>query len=86
LLAHTKGTGEYHKTKDPFYVKEILGHKNIQSPQIYIHIDRALFQNTPPEEFHVKVAKTPEEITQLLEAGFEYILQKDNLAYFRKRK
>jgi hypothetical protein len=27
-----------------------------------------------------------EEITQLLEAGFEYVLQKDNLAYFRKRK
>jgi hypothetical protein len=45
-----------------------------------------LFQNTPLEDFHVKVATTPEEITQLLEAGFEYVLQKDSLAYFRKRK
>jgi len=35
---------------------------------------------------HVKVAKTQEEITQLLETGFEYVLQKDGLAFFRKRK
>ncbi|MGQ9640678.1 MAG: tyrosine-type recombinase/integrase [Candidatus Bathycorpusculaceae bacterium] len=83
---HWKGTMEYHKTKDVFYVKEILGHKSIQSTQIYIHIDRALFHDLPPEEFHVRVAKTEEEIKCLLEAGFEYVLQKDNIAYFRKRK
>jgi integrase len=83
---HWKGTMEYHKTKDPIYVKEILGHKDLKSTQVYIHISHALFQNTPPEDFHAKVATTPDEITQLLEAGFEYVLQKDNLAYFRKRK
>lgn len=77
---------EYHKTKDIMYVKEILGHKNIKSTMIYIHIERAFFLNAPPEEYHVKVAKTQEQITQLMEAGFEYVLQKDNLAYFRKRK
>lgn len=81
-----KGTMEYHKTRDPFYAKEILGHKSIQSTQVYIYIDRALLQNTPPDEFHVRVAKTLEEITQLLEAGFEYVLQKDYLACFRKQK
>jgi integrase/recombinase XerD len=83
---HWKGTMEYHKTKDLFYVKEILGHKNIQSTQVYIHIDRALFRDLSPEEFHVRVAKKEEEIKDLIEAGFEYVLQKDNLAYFRKRK
>ena len=31
-------------------------------------------------------AKTQEQTTQLLEAGFEYVLQKDDLAYFRKLK
>jgi hypothetical protein len=45
-----------------------------------------VFQNIANDEYHVKVAKTKEEITQLLEAGFEYVLQKDDLAYFRKRK
>ena len=34
----------------------------------------------------VKVASTPKEIAALLETGFEYIMTKDNLAYFRKRK
>jgi hypothetical protein len=34
----------------------------------------------------VKVAKTQEEITQLLETGFEYVLQKDGLAFFRKQE
>jgi hypothetical protein len=49
-------------------------------------MSHALFQNAPPEDFHVRVATTPEEITQLLEAGFEHVLQKDSLGYFRKRK
>lgn len=63
-----------------------IGHKNIQGTQIYIHIDWALFRKDSSDEFQVKVARKPEEITDLLEAGFEYILQKDNPAYFRKRK
>jgi len=83
---HWKGTMEYHKTKDIFYVKELLGHKSIQSTQVYIHIERSLFLNVAPDDYHVKVARTPEEITQLLETGFEYVLQNDGLAYFRKRK
>ncbi len=31
-------------------------------------------------------AETIEEARKLVEAGFEYVLQKDGLAYFRKRK
>ena len=34
----------------------------------------------------VKVATTPEEIAALLEIGFEYVMTKEGLAYFRKRK
>jgi integrase len=85
-LRHWRATIEYHKTKDPVHVKEFLGHKSIVNTMIYIHIEYALFQDGQPEEFHVRVAKTPEEIKELLEAGFDYVLQKDNLAYFRKRK
>jgi len=83
---HWKGTMLYHQTKDIYYVKEMLGHKNLQSTQVYIHIERALFRNIEPEEYHVKVAKKKEEIVGLLEQGFEFITQKDGLAYFRKRK
>ena len=38
------------------------------------------------EEFICKVAKTPKEIRALIEAGFEYVLERNGLAYFRKRK
>jgi integrase len=85
-LRHWRGTEEYHKTKDPMWVKEFLGHKDLKSTQVYIHIERARYRNAPPDDFHVNVATTQREITQLLEAGFEYVLEKDGIAYFRKRK
>ena len=83
---HWKATMEYHKTKDILYVKQLLGHKNIQNTLIYITIEKALFQHSLEEEFHVRVTQKPEEIKAFLEAGFDYVLQKDGLAFFRKRK
>ena len=38
------------------------------------------------QDFTRTVAETKEEIKQPIEAGFEYVTQKDTLAYFRKRK
>jgi len=84
-LRHWVGTMEYHKTKDPWHVKRVLGHKSLQSTEIYINIEQALFEEAP-EEFHVKVAEKPEEIKALLEVGFEYICEKSGLMFFRKRK
>jgi integrase len=82
---HWKGTMEYHKTKDPWHVKKILGHKSLQSTEVYINIEQAIFQQKP-EEFHVKVTSDPEEIQRLLEVGFEYVCAKGELMFFRKRK
>jgi len=82
---HFKGTTEYHKTKDILHVMTVLGHKRIDNTMIYIHLENAIFQTTN-EEFHVKIAKTPEEVKSLLETGFEYICAKDGLMFFRKRK
>ena len=84
-IRHWKGTIEYHKTKDPWHVKKILGHKSLQSTEIYINIEQALFQEEP-DEFHVKATSDPKEIQQLLEVGFEYVCSKDGLLFFRKRK
>jgi len=84
-LRHWKGTMEYHKTKDPWHVKKLLGHKSLQSTEVYINIEQAIFEQAP-EEFHVKIAQTPEEIKALLEVGFEYVCQKDGLMFLRKRK
>jgi integrase len=85
-LRHWKGTMEQHKTKDPWHVKDVLGHKSIKSTETYIHIERQLYQNNANDDFIVKVASSPDEIKSLLETGFEYVMTKDNLAYFRKRK
>jgi hypothetical protein len=42
--------------------------------------------NETTDEFTVKVAEKTEEVKALLEVGFEYICQKDDLMFFRKRK
>jgi hypothetical protein len=64
----------------------VLGHKKIEITRAYIYIEKSLFERTEDDKFHIKVAATQPEIMQLLETGFEYVMQKDDLAYFRKRK
>jgi len=76
---------EYQKTRDVYHVKRLLGHKNMRNTEIYINLEQAVFNSTN-DEFHVKVAEKPEEIKALLEVGFEYVYEKDGLAFFRKRK
>lgn len=58
------------ETKDPLFVKEFLGHKKLDTTLLYIQLAKTIF-NEKADEFHVKVAAKPEEIRQLLEAGFE---------------
>lgn len=84
-LRHWKGTMEYHKTKDPWHVKKILGHKSLQSTELYINIEQAIFQVTN-DEYHVKVAHNLKEACALVEAGFEYVTDMEDAKIFRKRK
>ena len=81
-----KGTTEYHKTKDIIHVQTILGHKNIEVTRHYINIEHSLYESNADDGFTTKVATTQKEILELLDVGFDYIMQKDGLAYFRKRK
>jgi integrase len=82
---HWKATMLYHQTKDPYYVKDFLGHKSLDSTEIYINIERTMFESSS-DEFTVKVTDKPEEMKTLLETGFEYVCQKDSLVFLRKRK
>lgn len=75
----------YHETRDILHVQQLLGHKNIENTLLYVNLESAIFQ-TENVSFHVKTATTPAEITKLLEVGFEYVCQKDGLAFLRKRK
>ena len=38
------------------------------------------------DDFTVRVAEKPEDVKTLLEVGFEYVCQKDNLIFLRKPK
>lgn len=82
---HWKATMEYHKTHDPYYVKQFLGHKSLRNTEIYINIERTLFE-PGSDEFTVKVTDKAEEVKTLLEVGFEYVCQKEGLIFLRKRK
>ena len=59
--------------------------KSLQSTEIYINVEQAIFDERD-DEFHVKVARNPEEVKALLTVGFQYVCKKDNLLFFRKRK
>jgi len=80
---HWKGTMEYHKTHDPYHVKQLLGHKSLKSTEVYINIEQAVF-NDADDEFHVKIAASLEEACKLLEVGFEYVTDMDGKKLFRK--
>lgn len=79
---HWKATMEYHKTKDILQVKEMLGHKSIQSTLLYTQ----LIDFETDDDFHVRVAKNLEEDKGLIEAGFEYVTERDSIKIYRKRK
>jgi integrase len=87
LIRHWFGTMEYHKKPDPDYVRRRLGHKSLQSTQIYINIEQALFSNSS-NEYHVKIAQLVEQAMALIEVGFEYVTGEynDGGKIFRKRK
>jgi integrase len=80
-LRHFFATREYHRTKDILHVMRMLGHHNIIHTLRYTQL-----VEFPADEFISKVATNQKEITELIEGGFEFVLQKDGLAYFRKRK
>ncbi|MFQ5758670.1 MAG: hypothetical protein ACE5IF_03220 [Candidatus Bathyarchaeia archaeon] len=52
---------------------------------MYIHLAEVIFKERT-DGFTVRVASKPDEIKALLEVGFEFVCEKDELLYFRKRK
>jgi len=63
------------------HVKEMLGHRSIQSTLIYTQLI-----NFEDDDFNSATAKNVEEAQKLVESGFEYVCDFDNIKLFRKRK
>ncbi len=72
---------EYHRTKDILHVMRMLGHKSITNTLKYTQL--VDFQN---DDYVCKAAKTLTEASQLIEAGFEYVTDVEEVKLFRKRK
>src|SRR5665648_275523 len=85
-LRHWKATTLYHRTKDPLYVRDFLGHKSMKNTERYVNIERKMFADYGSDEFTVKVTSKQEEATAYLEQGFEWVGVKDTLIFLRKRK
>jgi hypothetical protein len=60
---------------------DLLGHRNIESTLVYTHLI-----DFEGDEYHSAIAKSVEDARKLLETGFEYVCQKDDIMLFRKRK
>jgi integrase len=78
---HYFATMLYAKTRDILYVKQQMGHKNVETTLIYTQL-----LNIHDQEWTCKTATNVKEATQLIENGFEYIMEQDGLKLFRKRK
>jgi len=72
---------EYHRAKDILYVKQLLGHRNINSTLLYIQL-----VNFESDEFHVRVEKTLKEACEPAKAGFGYFTEMEDVEIFQKRK
>jgi integrase len=80
-LRHYYATMEYAKTRDILHVKQQMGHKKIETTLIYTQL-----LNLNEDEWTCKTATNIKEDQELLEAGFEYITERDGLKLYRKRK
>lgn len=69
----------------PITSKDFPGHKELRNTEIYINIERAIFESGS-DEFTIKVVEKTEDVKALLEVGLEYVCHNDNLIFLRKRK
>jgi len=81
-LRHWKATMEYHKTKDILHVMRLLGNKRIQNTLKYTQ----LIEFSEHDEYVCKTARTTDEAKELIESGFEYVCDMEQVKLFRKRK
>jgi len=79
---HYYATRLYAKTKDILYVMQKMGHKNIMNTLKYTQ----LVKMNEEEEYTVRTSTNIKQSQELIESGFEYIMEQDGNKIFRKRK
>ena len=80
-LRHFAGSMTYYKTKDIIYTMRFLGHKNLKNTLRYVHLI-----DFNKDDYHVSAVKTVDDACKLIEQGFEYVCQMEDVKIFKKRK
>lgn len=80
-LRHHFATLKYDQTKDVLLVKQLLGHKKIETTMFYTQ----LITFTEEDEYTVKTATNVKEATDLIEHGFQYVTEMEGIKLFKKR-
>jgi hypothetical protein len=80
-LRHYQACRTYHQTKDVLYTKQKLGGKKFETALFYLQ-----YMDFGSEEYHSATARTVDEAKALIEQGFEYVTDIDDVKLFRKRK
>ncbi len=83
-LRHFKASQEYAKTRDLIHVKQLLGHRNINSTLVYTHL---VPFDEDAEGYHHARARDDKEAGELIDQGFQYVCTTpQKIMMFRKRK
>ena len=75
-------TTKCYELKNPWVVMNLMGHKRLETTQIYMH----LIALEEDGNFVCEGAQTKEQAIKLIEAGFEYVSTIEGTQLFRKRK
>ncbi len=78
-----KATQEYRRTHDFGCVMVLLGHKSLRYVLLYAQLSEAYDTD---KGYICKEAANRHEAKQLIEAGFEYVMDKEGVSLFRKVK
>jgi integrase len=81
-LRHHFATMKYDQTRDILLVKQLLGHKKLETTMFYTQ----LITISGEEEYTCKTATNVKEAAELIEHGFQYVTEMDGLKLFKKRK
>jgi hypothetical protein len=63
---------------------QVFSHKNIKNTLSYVQLAEELFKDQ--QEYVSKVAKNELDAWAMVEAGFEYVCDFNNIKIFKKRK
>ena len=63
----------------------MVGYRNIMNTMCYVHLSELIYKQEK-DDYIYRVARTINEATKLMEAGFEHVCDVEGVKIFRKRK